>query len=60
VIVCRKVTERPEAISTGHLHICDSPHKLKPLVKKINTDYYINTLCPYGDGKTSEKIRKII
>jgi len=60
VIVCRKVTERPEAIHTGHLHICDSPNDLKLLVEKINKDYYIDTPCPYGDGKTSEKIKKIL
>ena len=60
VIVCRKVTERPEAIHTGHLHICNSPNDLKLLVGKVNKDYYINTQCPYGDGKTSEKIKKIL
>ena len=60
VIVCRKTTERPEAIPTGHLHICNSPTDLKKLVDFINTKYYINVGCPYGDGKTSEKIKTIL
>lgn len=60
VIVCRKTTERPEAIPTGHLHICNSPTDLEKLVDFINEKYYINVGCPYGDGKTSEKIKKIL
>jgi len=27
-IVCRKTTERPEGIKTGHLHLCDNTNKL--------------------------------
>ena len=60
VIVCRKTTERPEAISTGHLHICDSPSNLKGLVALFNENYQINTQCPYGDGKSSSKIKKLL
>ena len=60
VIVCRKTTERPEGIETGHLHLCDSPSQLKELFGKLNTDYYINTNCPYGDGNSSEKILKLL
>jgi UDP-N-acetylglucosamine 2-epimerase (non-hydrolysing) len=59
VIVCRKTTERPEAIHTGHLHICSSPDKLKKLFDKINKDPYINEKCPYGDGHSSELVYKI-
>lgn len=60
VIVCRKVTERPEAIPTGHLHICDSPSDLEKLVDFINEKHYIDVACPYGDGKTSEKLIKLL
>ena len=60
VIVCRTTTERPEAIETGHLLICESPKKLQELVYKVNKDYYIDNSCPYGDGKSSEKIIKIL
>jgi len=60
VIVCRKITERPEAIPTGHLHICNSPTDLEGLVDFINEKYYIDVACPYGDGKTSEKLIKLL
>jgi len=60
VIVCRKVTERPEAIPTGHLHICNSPTDLEKVVDFINEKYYIDVACPYGDGKTSEKLIKLL
>lgn len=59
-IVCRKTTERPEGLSTGHLFLCDEPKDLKELVYIINNDYYINNECPYGDGKSSKKIIEIL
>ena len=59
VIVCRKTTERPEAINTGHLYICSSPNELKKLFYKINKDSYINEKCPYGDGFSSKLVYKI-
>jgi UDP-N-acetylglucosamine 2-epimerase (non-hydrolysing) len=60
VIVCRKTTERPEAIYTGHLHMCSSPNKLKKLFELLNKEFYINMPCPYGDGKSSEKIKELL
>ena len=60
VIVCRKTTERPEAIYTGHLHMCLSPNKLKKLFELLNKEFYINMPCPYGDGKSSEKIKELL
>lgn len=59
-IVCRKTTERPEGVSTGHLFLCDETKELGTLVYKINKDYYINNECPYGDGKSSKKIIEIL
>jgi UDP-N-acetylglucosamine 2-epimerase (non-hydrolysing) len=56
VIVCRKTTERPEGIDTGHLHICETPNQLYPLFNLVNNNYKINVDCPYGDGKSSQKI----
>jgi UDP-N-acetylglucosamine 2-epimerase (non-hydrolysing) len=56
VIVCRKTTERPEGIDTEHLYICDNPNKLETLFNLINSNYKINVECPYGDGKSSQKI----
>ena len=60
VIVCRKTTERPEAIKTGHLYLCPSPNKLKIKFGSLIDNYYINEICPYGDGESSLKIKKII
>lgn len=59
-IVCRKTTERPEGLSTGHLFLCDEPKDLKELVYKTNNNYYIDNECPYGDGKSSKKIIEIL
>jgi len=60
VIVCRMTTERPEGIDTGHLYICKSPTELPSLFNLINKDYGINSECPYGDGKSSQKIKEIL
>ena len=59
-IVCRKTTERPEGINTGHIILCENPSDLITYVDNIVKDYNINTECPYGDGRSSEKILKII
>lgn len=60
VIVCRETTERPEAIETGHLHICKSPNDLPEIFGLLKEDYYIDNVCPYGDGKSSIKVKNII
>ena len=60
VIVCRKTTERPEGIGTGHLHMCDSPNDLYDLFGKLIENPYISENCPYGDGHTSEKVLDIL
>jgi UDP-N-acetylglucosamine 2-epimerase (non-hydrolysing) len=60
VIVCRETTERPEAIETGHLYICKSPNNLSKILGSLKENYYINNICPYGDGKSSIKIKNIL
>ena len=60
VIVCRETTERPEAIETGHLHLCSTPEKLSTKFGQLIDDYYINTNCPYGDGESSFKVKNLI
>ena len=60
VIVCRKTTERPEGLETGHLHMCETPQDLKDLFGKLIENPYISISCPYGDGYTSEKVLKIL
>ena len=60
VIVCRKVTERPEAIATGHLHLCKSPAELEELFDTLREDYYIDSKCPYGDGTAAKNVLNYI
>jgi UDP-N-acetylglucosamine 2-epimerase (non-hydrolysing) len=60
VIVCRQATERPEAIKTGHLYLCNTPKDLKYLFEDLINNSYIDADCPYGDGKSSYKIKKVI
>lgn len=56
VIVCRTVTERPEALRTGHLHLCHTPAELSKIFDSLKDNYYIDNRCPYGDGKAAIKI----
>ena len=60
VIVCREVTERPEAIETGHLHICKSPKDLSKLFYHVVKNYYINNICPYGNGQSSKNVMRLL
>lgn len=60
IIVCRKTTERPEGISTGHINLCDSPDKLLDIFDLLVYNYSINKESPYGDGYASQKIIKIL
>jgi UDP-N-acetylglucosamine 2-epimerase (non-hydrolysing) len=60
VIVCRETTERPEGLHTGHLYLCKKPSELKKLFGSLKENSYICEPCPYGDGKTSEKVLKIL
>ena len=60
VIVCRKVTERPEGISTGHIKLCRKPKDLNSIFELQKENFIINKDCPYGDGKSAQRIVKII
>lgn len=60
IIVCRKTTERPEGIETGHLHLCENPKDLKDMFGNLEKNYYICKPCPYGSGDAAKKIYKII
>jgi len=59
VIVCRKVTERPESVGT-HSIMCDSPESLEKLFYEVRDDYEIDEPCPYGDGNSAERISSIL
>jgi len=60
VIVCRKTTERPEGINTGHLYMCESPKQLPLLFEIINKDYTVDSDCPYGNGMSAKKVKKLL
>ena len=60
IIVCRKVTERPEGIDTGHIYLSKTPDELFNLFKSLINNYSIDSECPYGDGNSSHKILKIL
>ena len=59
IIVCRKTTERPESIGT-HSFMCGDPELLENLFQEINNNYYVNSECPYGNGKSWENIKNIL
>tara|TARA_R110001592_G_scaffold223386_1_gene478836 strand:- start:5111 stop:6097 length:987 start_codon:yes stop_codon:yes gene_type:complete len=60
VIVCRKKTERPEGKRSGHLIICESPQELCRIFDDLKDNYKIEEECPYGDGRSSAKVKKIL
>ena len=59
VIVCRKVTERPESLGT-HSFICNGPPELEPLFYDVIRNYKTDAPCPYGDGHSSDRIVKVL
>lgn len=59
IIVCRKTTERPESVGI-HSLMCDKPELLIELVNKINKNYEVDALCPYGNGKSWKNIKEIL
>jgi UDP-N-acetylglucosamine 2-epimerase (non-hydrolysing) len=58
IIVCRKTTERPESVDI-HSFMCEEPKKLEKIVNNVIENYEVNAECPYGDGKSCEKIINI-
>ena len=60
IIVCRKTTERPEGIHSGHIHLCKKPSSLNNIFKKIINNFEISSPCPYGDGTSSNQILQLL
>jgi len=58
-IVCRQKTERLEGLGT-FAYLCTSPSELEGIFDKVNKDHNPIGSCPYGDGKASEKIYRIL
>ena len=58
-LVCRKVTERPEALGFTS-HLVKSPRMLHSEFFRSLTMKHNHQECPYGDGYSSKKICEII
>ena len=58
-LVCRVVTERPEAIGKSTF-IVNNPNMLSIIFKLHIDDYIINYNCPFGDGYSAERIYEIL
>ena len=60
-IVCRKTSERAEGEGT-FAFMCPHPNTLKPAFDGIiqSGEFIVNEDCPYGDGKASERIVKVL
>jgi len=60
-IVCRKKTERTEGMDTFSF-LAKYPEDLEKIFKEVNNDYIPNenVKCPYGDGRSAEKILKVL
>jgi UDP-N-acetylglucosamine 2-epimerase len=58
VLVCRKVTERPESIGLTSF-IVSEPSKLESVFSEHINNYKVNIDSPFGDGYSSSKICEI-
>jgi UDP-N-acetylglucosamine 2-epimerase len=58
-IVCRKVTERPEGLGTFSV-LCESPLELFEHFYVMKRKPDPTGVCPYGDGKSAQRIVSIL
>jgi UDP-N-acetylglucosamine 2-epimerase (non-hydrolysing) len=58
-LVCRKTTERPEAVGYSSF-LVEEPNMLESIFEEHINNYIVNVKCPYGDGKSSEKILNVL
>lgn len=59
IIVCRKTTERHESVGV-HSFMCGEPQLLGNIVDEIYVNYEVDSVCPYGDGKSWRNIIEYI
>jgi UDP-N-acetylglucosamine 2-epimerase len=59
VLVCRKVTERPESIGLTSFMVSE-PSKLEEIFSEHIYNYEVNVDSPFGDGYSSIKICEIL
>lgn len=58
-LVCRKTTERPEALGYSSF-LVEEPNQLQEIFEEHINNYIVDFECPYGDGKSAEKIINIL
>ncbi len=59
VIICRQVTERPEALKSFN-YLCKKVGDLPEIFNRVKDDYIPTSECPFGDGKSAEKILQVV
>lgn len=59
VIICRETTERAEALESFHF-LCKKIEDLPIIFNNIINDYKSDAECPFGDGKSVEKIFQVL
>lgn len=59
VIVCRKITERPETVGLNSI-LCSEPSNLISTEEELKNNYIIEPNNTYGDGYSSIKIAKLL
>lgn len=59
VIICRETTERSEALESFHF-LCKKIEDLPIIFNNIINDYKPDAECPFGDGKSVEKIFQVL
>lgn len=60
IIIYNETAERPRPECVGKYDfICEGSNKLEKFVDDIMNNYIINVVCPYGDGKSWERIKNI-
>ena len=59
IVISRKTTERPEVLENYGV-LCDSINKLENYVNNFMNNYEIDKECPFGDGYSWVKIKKIL
>ncbi|MDX9802839.1 MAG: UDP-N-acetylglucosamine 2-epimerase (non-hydrolyzing) [Sulfurimonas sp.] len=58
-LVCRKVTERPEAVGTSSFMVT-GPEQLREVFMREIRSFAISFPCPFGDGHASERIADLL
>jgi UDP-N-acetylglucosamine 2-epimerase (non-hydrolysing) len=57
-LVCRKTTERPEALD-GSSALVPDPAELWVAFNRYVDNYVVDAVCPFGDGNSVERVIKV-